>query len=430
MRELRTLLQTNVAGREYSSIKTILNKVFGQNTYFEDPLNKLYDGLKSSLTFSFPDSCINDINVNFRTNELNLLSGHSPLFLHTHTLTPRSLSFSACVCISLALSLPVYLCFSRSLTFALLHSRPLALSPSRSLSLSLSLTRVQLLDGGRILDDSFPPLRNFIRLNLHTSLESDCLRNVYRGLYDQSRYEFLKRIFYPEMHNQMGGIIKRWKLSAQVRIAEKEMKSRLLQNSRYFFEELSDQELKKWLQKAKKELHDQNTYLKRSHLEVKHFNPSLGIQMPLSQHFKYSFMNLSATHDNLNQAIANTVSAVANGSRFSWLSPQRLPIRNHPLNLSIFAQLAQGLPLKTYLNTDDKIHSDDNVRQDRVDNREMENLMLFLSYGTWKPNHSRDNCVIKDSSIQTLMSCCNYFLLIFIFPASHCIFFFLTSFNE
>ena len=224
---------------------------------------------------------------------------------------------------------------------------------------------------------------------------------MYRGLYDQSRYEFLKRIFYPEMHNQMGGIIKRWKLSAQVRIAEKEMKSRLLQNSRYFFEELSDQELEKWLQKAKKELYDQNTYLKRSHIEVKRFNPSLGIQMPLSQHFKYSFMNLSATHDNLNQAIANTVSAVSNGSRFSWLSPLRLPIRNHPLNLSIFAQLAQGLPLKTYLNTDDKIHSDDNVRQDRVDNREMENLMLFLSYGTWKPHRSRDNCVIKDSSIQT-----------------------------
>ena len=87
-RELRTLLQTNSTGIEYSSIKTILNKVFGQNTYFEDPLNELYDGLKSSVTFSFPDSCINDINVNFRSNELNLLSlGHSPLYLPISFLT-------------------------------------------------------------------------------------------------------------------------------------------------------------------------------------------------------------------------------------------------------------------------------------------------------------------------------------------------------
>ena len=64
-----------------------MNKVFSQNTYFEDPLNELYEGLKSSLTFSFPDQCIND-GLNFRSNELSLLSKNlTPLFLPISFLT-------------------------------------------------------------------------------------------------------------------------------------------------------------------------------------------------------------------------------------------------------------------------------------------------------------------------------------------------------
>ena len=205
------------------------------------------------------------------------------------------------------------------------------------------------------------------------------------------------------MNNQMGGIIKRWKLSAQVKIAEYELENRLHQHSRYFFDEFSNNELEKWLVIAKKELAGQNAYLKPSHVEVKRFSPSLGIHVPSQQHVRYSFMRQLTFQDNLNQAVANTVSAVSYGSRFSWLSPMRLPIRNHPLNLSIFAQLAQGLPIKTFLDMDDRIHSEDNLRHDRIDNRELENIMLFLSFGTWRPNRVtfRDNCIIKDSSVQT-----------------------------
>ena len=206
------------------------------------------------------------------------------------------------------------------------------------------------------------------------------------------------------MSNQMGGIIKRWKLGTQARIAEQELKNRLLHNSRLFFCEFSDQELKEWFLKAKKVLTDQNTFLKRSHTKVKRVNPPLGIQIP-ENHIRYSFLsnNLLTSQDTLSTAVANTVSALTHGSRFSWLSPLRLPIRCHPLNLSIFAQLAQGLPLETYLNLDDTIHPDDGVRYARVDTRELDNLMIFLSYGTWRPNRNtfENNCVISDSSTQT-----------------------------
>ena len=260
--------------------------------------------------------------------------------------------------------------------------------------------KVQLVDGGRIMDDSFPPLRNLCRLSLHYSLDSDCLKNIFKSLCDQSKSDFLKHIFYPEMNNQMGGIIKKWKLSLQVKLAEQEVKSRFLQNSKFFFEDFSNQELEEWLLEAKKILTSQNTYLNRSKIDVKCANPTLGIQMPQKNHFKYTF--LPEPQNNLNQAVENTVNAVTHGSRFSWMSPLRLPIRGHPLNLSIFAQLAQGLPLKTFLDKDDRIHSSDDLRHDQIDNRELNNLMLFLSFGTWKPKHVRDTCIINDSSVQTV----------------------------
>ena len=74
-----------------------------------------------------------------------------------------------------------------------------------------------------------------------------------------------------------------------------------------------------------------------------------------------------------------------------------------PLNLSIFAQLAQGLPLKTFLDKESRLHSEDNVRHNRVDIRELDNLMIFLSYGTWRPNRVafRDNPIVMDSPAQT-----------------------------
>lgn len=225
-----------------------------------------------------------------------------------------------------------------------------------------------------------------------------------KSLFDQSRYQFLKHIFYPEMNNQMGGILKRWKLSAQVKMAESELRNRLLY-PRFFFDEFSNQELEKWLLTAKKELAAQNAYLKRSEVEVRRSIPSIKIHLPNEEHVRYSFMSsINVPQDHLNQAVANTVSAVTLGSRFSWLSPMRLPIRNHPLNLSIFTQIAQGMPIETFLDKDDRIHPEDDVRHERVDNRILENLMLFLSYGTWRPNRVkfRDNRVVKDSSVQTV----------------------------
>ena len=149
----------------------------------------------------------------------------------------------------------------------------------------------------------------------------------------------------------------------------------------------------------------QTTFLKRSHVEVKRSSPSLGIQMPPENHIRYSFMSndLLPLHETLNAAVTNTVSAITHGSRFSWISPLRLPLRSHPLNLSIFAQLAQGLTLKTFLDKESRLHSEDNVRHNRVDIRELDNLMIFLSYGTWRPNRVafRDNPIVMDSPAQT-----------------------------
>ena len=266
------------------------------------------------------------------------------------------------------------------------------------------LFKVQLIDGGRIMDDSLPPLKNLCRMSLHNSLDKDCLQNIYRSLYEKSKYDFLKHIFYPEINNQMGQIIKKWKLGLQIKLAEQELKNRLLQNSKKFFLEFSNHELEDWLLDAKKELTNQNTYLNRSHANMKHANPRLGVQIPQEDHFRYSFLpkQLPASHNNLGQVIENTLNAITYGCRFSWLSPLRLPIRDHPLNLSIFAQLAQGLPGKTFLDKDDKIHSSDNLRHDQIDNRELDDLMIFLSFGAWRPKRVEDSCIINDSSVQTV----------------------------
>ena len=59
-----------------------------QATFFEDPLNEQHtNDMRSSLTFSFPDSCINDLSLNFRSTELNLKDMSSPLFLPISYLT-------------------------------------------------------------------------------------------------------------------------------------------------------------------------------------------------------------------------------------------------------------------------------------------------------------------------------------------------------
>ena len=94
-REIRNILQSNSSGAQYIGIKDLTNVAFNQTAYYDTLNSQSEKPVRNSLTFSFPENCVNDKSINFRINELNLDDGVKsslylpPAFL-THDLLARS----------------------------------------------------------------------------------------------------------------------------------------------------------------------------------------------------------------------------------------------------------------------------------------------------------------------------------------------------
>ena len=114
---------------------------------------------------------------------------------------------------------------------------------------------MEIVDGGRACSINrevrFPTLGEIVRLQLLRQLRGSKLRQITEDIFEENRYRFLEETFFPELANQLHGLLTRHKLSTQLPMANKELAARTYPSSdvniQTSFAGMSSRELNDWL---------------------------------------------------------------------------------------------------------------------------------------------------------------------------------------
>ena len=258
--------------------------------------------------------------------------------------------------------------------------------------------KLEVIDGGKVCSIQreralFPKLSEIIRFQQLRNVEQDGLRRVNETLFHVSRQRFLERVFWPETTNRLLNLQKRQKISSQLFLANDELESRdpskeKKQTANSSFSTMSTDELTKWVQTATKVLKEdrRQSIVTTSCGTGQHPTLALLPDTPVRYSFvKYDENKAKTTHQTV------------------WDS---IHLSKHPTNLASMAQLGLTLPLSVECDTQQKstpLLPTDNARYNKLSCGSVNELMHFLSFGTFKvKERSLDSVVVIDRNTQTI----------------------------
>ena len=117
--------------------------------------------------------------------------------------------------------------------------------------------KMELVQGAKVYDINrevvFPTLSEIIRFQLTRKLETDVLSKTREIVFNSSRYQFLKNIYYPELSCQLDYFLTKSKLATQLDIAKKVLANRSSPNPAWTsFHAMSNKALRDWIADAEK----------------------------------------------------------------------------------------------------------------------------------------------------------------------------------
>lgn len=234
--------------------------------------------------------------------------------------------------------------------------------------------KLEMVQGARIYDINrevpFPTLKEIIRFQLTRKLETDILSKTREIVFNSSRYQFLQKIYYPELSCQLDYFLTKYKLSTQLDIAKKVLTNRSSPNCSspnptYWtsFHSMSNKALKDWIVDAEEFVNRRRFVKSPTKPNICFSSPNVFAIPASRKQFPYTFIR----YDDRASVIT------------SQLLFQSRKWRKSGQFLSSYAALSKQCPYQVLAPTGCNAQNVDNTKCIR-------DFMHFLSYGFYDLN--------------------------------------------